>query len=1055
MRGRAPIAAAAALLLGALSASAQEQAGGIQGTVKDGSGAIMPGVTIEARSPSVVGVNTTVTDTKGEYRFLALPPGVYEVTASLSGFATRRVPDTRIELGKMLKIDFTLDVASVTEQVNVVAESPIIDVKQNAATASITKEIIDLMPKSGTSRNFTAVVVAAPGADEESKAGGIQIDGSSGSENRFIVDGMDTTSLRTGTVGKTVYTDFIQEVQVKSSGYAAEYGGAPGGVISAITKSGGNAFHGFAGTYFRGNKLQGDRRDSWRINPFDNVTGENTKNPDDTFSVWSPIADLGGPILRDKIWFYFGTDYDRTDNQRTVKFKNSPQPYFADTFKWWGSSNLYNWNLTSQLNQRMRLKVAGANERSRNHGTAPALQPDGSKFADGTPTDGFTNDSWTALTTNLAATGPLDPAKYNAKYNLTGTNDMNDSYAGTLDWVLTSKLFATVQTGYFVNDTNNPPENAGNAIVHSFGASNINLAGVPANLQQANGYNDQVQSSNRIIKDRYSRTYANVNTTWIGSWKGEHVAKGGFRYEHLANDTFRGQQQPTVTLNWNQSRTTVDGRSVRGTLGYYQVSKGVVTTGAATSNNWSLWLQDSWTINSKLTVNAGVRTENEAVPSYRPENPGIRFSFKDKIAPRLGFAYDVKGDSSWKTYASYGKYYDITKLEMPRGSFGAEHWILYYWTLDTFDWPNISCQEGPTGCPGAFIEQIDNRHPANEADPKLTSFFGHPQNTIDPNIKPVETNELTFGVDHELSRRTSVGLRYTHRWLTRTIEDTGVTVAGVGEVFFIANPGFNLGAQVLPPPDPPNPHATRRYDAVELMFNRRFSDSWSLRSSYTLSRLWGNYGGLASSDENGRTSPNVNRYFDGLFMSFDASGSKQAIYGLLPTDRPHYWKAQLTYAARFGTSFGLNSELAWGTPLQTQINWKRVPVFVNGRGDLARTAAWSKFDFYVQHEVRLIKNQRISVSANISNLFDQKIVTNISNTPYRDGMNAVTSGPNPQASPSDTAAQDLVFFRGFTPAAQATAMRAAGSTMRDNPLYLRPSTFEPRRQIRLGLKWIF
>src|SRR5262245_9363620 len=224
MRGRA-LVAGAALFLCAVPALAQEQAGGIQGTVKDGSGAVMPGVTIEARSPSVVGVNTTVSDTKGEYRFLALPPGVYEVTVSLSGFATKKVPDTRIELGKMLKIDFTLDVASVTESVNVTAESPIIDVKQNAATASITKDIIDLMPKSGTSRNFTAVVVAAPGADEESKAGGIQIDGSSGSENRFIVDGMDTTSLRTGTVGKTVYTDFIQEVQVKSSGYAAEYGG--------------------------------------------------------------------------------------------------------------------------------------------------------------------------------------------------------------------------------------------------------------------------------------------------------------------------------------------------------------------------------------------------------------------------------------------------------------------------------------------------------------------------------------------------------------------------------------------------------------------------------------------------------------------------------------------------------------------------------------------------------------------------------------------------------------------------------------------------------------
>jgi hypothetical protein len=1028
-------------------AFAQEQGGAIQGIVKDSSGGVMPGVTIEARSPSVVGVSTTVTDTKGEYRFLALPPGIYELSASLAGFATRKFPDTRIQLGQILKIDITLQVASMAEQVQVTAESPIIDVKQNAATASITKDIIELMPKSGTSRDFTAVVIAAPGADDESKAGGIQIDGSSGSENRFIIDGMDATALRNGVSGKTVYTDFIQEVQVKASGYAAEYGGSTGGVISAITKSGSNTVHGSGGTYFRNNSLQGARRDNWRINPFDNVTGEKTLSPDDKFSLWSPIGDIGGPFMRDKLWFYLGTDYERTASERTATFKNSPLPYVTKTFNFWSSANLYNWNLSSQLNQRMRVKVTGSNTRSRNRGGAPGLQPDGSKFADGTPTNGFTNDSWTALTTNLTATGPFDEAKFNAKYGLVGTNDKNDLYSGTLDWVLTPKFFATISSGYWMTDTSNPPENAGNAIVHSFGASNINMAGVPSSLQGASGYNDQVQSSNRIVKDRYSRAYVNANTTWIGSFKGEHVAKFGVRYEHDGNDADRGQQQPTITLNWNQARSTLDGRAVRGPYGYYQVSKGVVTTGSATSNSWSLWAQDSWTIQNKLTINAGVRTENEKVPSYRPENPGISFKFKDKIAPRLGFVYDVKGDSKWKTYGSYGKYYDITKLEMPRGSFGAEHWILYYWTLDTFDWPSINCQEGPTGCPGTFIEQVDNRHPANEADPNLTAFFGHPQNTIDPNIKPVESNELSFGLDHELDRRTSVGVRYTHRWLTRTIEDTGVTVSGVGEVFFIANPGFNLGAQVLPPPDPPNPPATRKYDALEFRLTKRLSNAWSLNSSYTLSRLWGNYGGLASSDENGRTSPNVNRYFDGLFMSFDASGSRQPIYGLLPTDRPHYFKAQLTYSAPWGTSVGLNSELATGTPLQTQISWKSLPVFVYGRGDLGRTPTWSKFDLYLQHDVRLMKGQRVNLNVNISNLFDQKIVTNISNTPYRDSMNPTGISALP--------AQDALFFGGFSPAAQAAYMRSQGATMRDNPLFLTPSAFEPRRQIRFGIKYTF
>src|SRR2546428_4156772 len=228
---------------------AQEQAGAIQGIARDTSGAVMPGVTIEARSPSVVGVNTTVTDAKGEYRFPALPPGVYELTATLAGFGTEKIPDTRIQLGQVLKIDFVLKVGGLTEQVSVTAESPLIDVKQNAAAASITKDIIDLLPK-GASRDFTNLATLAPGANDESKSGGIQIDGSSGSENRFIVDGVDTTQLRQGTSNKKVSYDFIEEVQVKSSGYAAEYGGSTGGVISAITKSGSNAFHGSGGSSF-------------------------------------------------------------------------------------------------------------------------------------------------------------------------------------------------------------------------------------------------------------------------------------------------------------------------------------------------------------------------------------------------------------------------------------------------------------------------------------------------------------------------------------------------------------------------------------------------------------------------------------------------------------------------------------------------------------------------------------------------------------------------------------------------------------------------------------
>jgi hypothetical protein len=1038
------------VLWGSSWAFAQEQGGSIQGIVRDSSGGVLPGVTIEARSPSVVGVSSTLTDSRGEYRFPALPSGTYEITATLQGFATKKLSDTLLQLGQILRVDVTMQVAALSESVVVTGESPVIDVKQNAAAASITREIIDLLPK-GRARDFTNMATLAPGANDESKSGGIQIDGSSGSENRYIVDGVDTTALRNGVSNKTVYSDFIQEVQVKSSGYAAEFGGSTGGVISAITKSGSNTYHGSLGTYFKSNDLLGASRSFWRINTFDDRTAEFVTNRDDQQSIWSPIGDLGGPLLHDKLWFYVGSTYDHTGNERTATFRSSPTPFATRTFNWWSSSNYLNWNVSSQLNNNMRLKVAGGNERSRNRGTAPTLLPNGSKFTDGTPTDGWTSGAWDA-----------DPEKFKDRWERTGTNDLNDLYSALLQWTVAPKYFVEVAGGYLWYDTSNPPDFAGNQLIHSFGASNIcaGAAGsstcpfpeIPASLQFPNGYSDN-KSTNRIIKDRYSRTYLNANNVWFKSLKGEHILKAGVRFERLANDVNRGNQQPTISFNWNQTRATLDGRSVRGKYGYYSITRSY-TAGTVASNNWSFWIQDGWTINSKLTINAGVRTENEHVPSYRAEDPGIEFGFRDKIAPRLGFAYDIRGDSKWKAYGSYGKYFDITKLEMPRGSFGAEHSIQYYYTLESFDWPSFSCAEGPTGCSGTYIEQRDLRHPANAVDDRLTAYFGKPQNTLDPNLKPVEAGELSFGLDHELTGRSSLGVRYTHKWLVRTIEDTGIVVPGVGEVFFMANPGFGVGGQVLPAPSPPNPHAIRDYDGVEVRYQKRLSNRWSLSSSYLWSRLFGNYSGLASSDENGRTSPNVNRYFDALYLSYDTTGTKEPVLGLLQTDRPNQLKTQVSYQFPWGTSVGLDNFIGNGTPLQSQLNWRGFNgVYFKGRDDLGRTPTLSYFDLFLQHELKLFGGRRMNVNMNVFNLFDQRTVTNFNVSPFRDQFNG-----SPLVPTTPTTASDAFFFNGFDPYALAAAMRAAGATQRDNPLYTLPAAttdYWRRREIRFGLKFTF
>ena len=122
--------------------------------------------------------------------------------------------------------------------------------------------------------------------------------------------------------------------------------------------------------------------------------------------------------------------------------------------------------------------------------------------------------------------------------------------------------------------------------------------------------------------------------------------------------------------------------------------QGYVEVGKIHTNSWQLFVQDSWTINRNFTLNLGVRTENEIAPSYADPIYGysadaIKFGFGDKLAPRAGFAWDVKGDGRWKVYGSWGIFYDILKLDLARQSFGGAKWIEYYYSLDTPNWPSL------------------------------------------------------------------------------------------------------------------------------------------------------------------------------------------------------------------------------------------------------------------------------------------------------------------------------------------------------------------------------
>ncbi len=1099
-------------LLWAMPAVAQEQTGSIEGTVKDSSGAVLPGVTVEARSPGVVGVNTATTDAQGVYRFPALPPGAYTISASLQGFNPQKI-SANLSLGQLLKVEITMSVGGVAETVQVTGEAPLIDTKQNAAFATVTKEMIDRIPKG---RDFTDVIAVAPGANNETKSGGIQVDGASGSENRFIIDGMDTTSLQNGVSGKTMLVDFIQEVQVKSSGYNAEFGGATGGVVSALTKSGSNQMRGSLGIYEQNRRFEGDvaARAGRAYSPWNGTDGKPAPqgcgagqtragnscvaNPAlqiDAIVPWqyySPVADIGGPIIKDKLWYYGGVAYTRNKYTEDAKFINEPgHPLHSFNQTSW--SYYPNYNITTQLSNNMRVRVSGSDQRNRSRGTYPGLQPVNRVF-DGDltrykPTSctnlayqdlagknlaGYTADSISWLGT-FAGGCAFNQTAFDNTYNKTGSDSRQDVLSGNLDWVIRPTFFINATAGLFRTNSWGNPAWWNDNLQHTFSAGNTvadmsnpqyapigggTWPSIPVQYTNSSGYSDQSQSSYLARYNIYNRYFANVNAISYRSFAGQHVIKGGMRFERFGENLWAGSTQPLINLYWGRNYNTTGGDIVSGKYGYYRVGQRV-SVGQVWSNNFSFWLQDSWTVKSNLTINAGVRTENEHVPSFKqgvpscdaePNNPdcalGINFGFRDKIAPRVGFAWDIKGDSKWKAYGSFGLFYDITKLELPRGSFGGEHWIYYYWTLDTYDWASIKCGEGPTGCPGNYIEQWDARRSSNQHDPDLSSYFGTSMTGIDPAIKPVRTGEATFGLDHELNATMSLSVRYVHKWMTRTIEDVGLLLPGLGEVYIIANPGYGYTHIMNPSyPNFPTPPAQRDYDSVELRLRKRLSNRWSAEVDYTYSRLYGNYGGLASSDENGRVSPNVNRYFDNLYMSYD--DNNKAVFGLLPTDRPHVVKVQATYDLPWGTTIGAYGIVQSGLPQSSFISYAGYPIYYNDRGDLGRLPIYKQLDLNVQHDIRLGGNRRITLQANITNPFDLTGYTSLySLFPYRD---AVTPGVNTTGKTADQ-----YFYGGpWNVTDLVTTLRSKGGQIRDADFYNVLDGIQGRRQIRFQAKFSF
>ena len=989
------------LLIGALVAPvwAQEQRGTLEGVVKDSSGSVLPGATVQATAAQTARAISTVTDENGVFRFPSVAPGIYTLTATLQGFTERTLADVRVGLGQVKKVDFSLPLAGVAETVQVTAETPLVDVRNTARQANIRAEQVELLPKG---RDFTSLVTQAPGANQENKLGGLSIDGASAGENRYIIDGIETTDLVDGTSGKGLIADFIEEVQVKSSGYTAEYGGATGGVINVVTKSGTNDWRGSALFNYQSSSLAGNRRPSLRQNLVNSDIAEYITYPKDDESRVEPGFGIGGPILKNRAWFFgaYLPVIEKTTRNVSPASAGNPSAATASIEQETPAHNITG-NVTTQLGNNVRGRVSYNSSWRQDKGLLPAL------------------------------TG-TDPAGTN--YTKTSTFP-NYAVSGNLDWVASPKLFLGVRGGYYMSDQHDSNVTEQPRVIFSTG-NNIGLLDTPASLQRSTGF-QSIPTNTKVVRDQQTRLYFQADGTVYGNLGGAHQVKFGVQADRVGNDVFSGESRNLVRIRWNTALAS--GRPLtRGAYGYYQVrsngvspKQGFTTEGNIHTTNIGLFIQDSWTINNRLTINAGVRTEREKVPTFstQPDLPefAIEFGFKDKLAPRVGFAYDVKGDGKWKAFGSWGVFYDIFKLELPRGSFGGEKWLEYYYTLDTPDWTNlVGGANCPPACAGTLIRgPIDFRFVSLDSDHQ------------DPDLKPMKLQEASAGIEHQLNEVMAVSVRYVHKQIDRAIEDTGALDASGSEIYIIANPGFNLASLAFTNPNVANPKAVRDYDSVEFAFDKKFADNWHLRTSYMWSRLYGNYSGLSQSDENGRTSPNVGRLWDYPLMMFQDGGTPTL--GPLATDRPHQFKTQFIYQFGFGTSVGVNQYVASGLPVTREIGIyppNNLPVQYLGRGSDGRTPMFSQTDFLVQHGFKVGGSREVQISLNVLNLLNQDTAVAKFSTYQK------TNGVTPD---------EALFYSGR----QSLASLITSERTIIDPRFLMNDRFQAPLQARIGLKLLF
>ncbi|MFN8000772.1 MAG: TonB-dependent receptor [Acidobacteriota bacterium] len=1009
----------ACLLTLSVAAFAQDllTKGTINGRVVDPAGAAIANAKVTIVGPT--GDRTVNANSEGEFDVPNLAPGVYTVKAEQNGFKTVSVPNVAVYVGKSSTLKLTLETGNITEVVEVSAGAATIDTSSTAVGQNLNDQLFQNIP---VQRSVTSLFYLAPGVADSGK-GGIanpSISGGSALDNLYVADGVNITdsafgglgvfSRNFGTIGVGINTSFIKEVQVKTGGFEPQYGQSQGGIINIITQSGGKEFHGALYGYGRPQAFEALRKqpDDLRTNKFGKLLHE--ENYDAGF-------DLGGPVLglKDKL-FFFGS-FNPTVRREIVRGAA-------------GSGLDRSLGETSRRYRTLNYAFKLDTNFSPNHQFAFSI------FGDPTVTN---NAPFATLNIdNLTALNQLDYGTRNISTRYTGT--LSPTWTVTASFSQGHNAFN--ETGFSnynqIIDRTQPAR--GNFVAAGYGffeptESNTYRATADT-TKQANfwgqhtfGLGYQLQRAFYDgTRDRSGPKYTvpatnatGVPTTQLSGAAAAAIGKS----VNAVWDLFVAANTCTLCPIMNTPGVGPQRVYLRQTRGEYGN-----TSFKTKANYHAAYLQDTWRINRFLTVLGGLRHEQERLIG----NPGadgnrIGYSFTGAWAPRVGATVDPFGKGKTKVYYNFGRFFEYIPLDLAERSLSAETDFRNGRFAPDYEIVNGE-RRVKLNSLGTVTPVLDAAHfltgAAGGTGSTVSVSLSNPTNPILPGTKLGYSDEHIVGFEQQLPGNWTFSARYLDRRIKRVVEDAAVVAPEsadfFGQTYFIGNVNSRLDAAInpisykftpggaIPAQCDPNlvnadlgvcyaangkngqpagnagadgvadgfPDPIRKYRAVELELNKRFSSGWQLLTNWRIAKLEGNFEGHFRND-NGQTDPAISSLFDFTAGEFNLLGDQFAV-GPLNTDRRHIANIYGSYALGEGSRFrrlkGLN--LGAGIHMESGVpvsEYLAHPVYANageipvgGRGKLGRTPFFAKLDLHADYKFSLTERWRVTLIGDFFNV---------------------------------------------------------------------------------------